>query len=635
MDILDILMAKKKSFTGETEKLTRQANEAMAKANEVAAKIEDAEDLLSAAQTANETAQSVAENLESLQEDIQTATNQIIDNKISTALNNLNIDVGVTNVGVEDNNSASYKSKRARITKNNTDTIYDISKNYTATGSHEDGSMTQKAITDALTAQKTELEAKIHNSNGSGNISGNLIDADPGSLVIVGDNGNIASSTITENDLIQTQILLGNYIPEAAVGIEIDYDNKITNRIQEAIGLNPGTDFDKYPMYGGRKRCLVADDGEILAFENDENYTEDGSLGQVMVYQPKFYYFRSPLKTTKVEGRTIINKEIIYISAIKQSGFKIFPTFLNSDDNELDYILLPAYEGGTFDISANQYNITDEQNVDVDNDLLASVAGIKPTSNISVTNMNKLATNRGQGWSLTNLAAISANQMLMIIEFGSLNLQSTFNKGITKLNGDSTINISCNTGATTNLGSTSGMALSTTQYKNGSTTTYTEEGTCAISYRGMENPYGNIWHFIGDAKVIQNNNKQYLTYKNNRGETKIFGSAIPANSDWISYFGYDENATWAFIPTVCQNANSAVPVGDYVYISSQNNNDKCCVIGGKGSAADYAGPFYYGMDYNYDTAGVSYGGELMYTPNINTNIYSANIAKWRSELGGE
>ena len=42
MNLLDILIAKKKSFTGETESLVRRANAAMAQANTVAEKLEQA-----------------------------------------------------------------------------------------------------------------------------------------------------------------------------------------------------------------------------------------------------------------------------------------------------------------------------------------------------------------------------------------------------------------------------------------------------------------------------------------------------------------------------------------------------------------------------------------------------------------
>ena len=634
MNILDILIAKKKSFTGETESLVRQANAAMAQANTVAAKIEDAQEALETAQAANEAAQTVAANLESIQNDLNTAAAAIADAHIETALNNFELSNTVTQTIVEDSNTANYKSKSVKVTKNNANTTYTVEKNYTTTGQNEDGSMTQKAVTDALNSQKTYLETKINNipsSNNNNSATIHFSTDDANSLVSIDNNGDLTASTIKEDDVIKTQIALGIYNPISALGIEVDYDNRTITRKQEAENLSAGTDFDNYSMYGGRKRCIVNNNGEIIAFYGDNNYIEDGSAGQVMVYQPKFYYMRIPLRTTISTERTIINKEIIYISAVKQAGFSIHPIFLDSNDNELEYVLLSAYEGSTFDTSAENYNINDTQNIDFSADLLSSVANVKPASgtsqNLNVENAERLAQNRGANWHLTSLAAESMNQLLMIIEFGALNIQNAFNKGITKLT-DKNYNISCYTGATAALGNSSGMAAETTDGTN----TYTTEGFSAISYRGVENPYGNIWSFIGDAKVVSRNGNQYMTYKNNKNEIKTFASAIANTSNWVSYFGYDQEAPWAFIPTQAQNANSAVPIGDYIYVSSQNSEDKCCVIGGKASATEYAGPFYYAMDYIYYTAGYSYGTRLMYKPIYNSEIYLNNIIKWGGDI---
>lgn len=631
MNIIDILIAKKKSFTGETESLVRRANEAMAQANTVANKIEDAQEALEAAQTANETAQSVAANLEELQTNLSAAAANVVDDRINVALSNLNINNVVTSTSIEDDNTNTYKGKRAKISKNGVESSYNVEKNYTSVGQNEDGAMTQKAITNALNTQKTYLENKINSipvSGGSNtNVTVHFSADDANSLVAIDSNGDLTPSSIKEEDVIKTQFALGTYTPISAVGIEIDYDNRTIARRQEAEYLSAGTDFDSYPMYGGRKRCIVNNNGEIVAFYGENNYVEDGSAGQVMVYQPKFYYMRTPLRTTNSAERIFINQEIIYISAVKQAGFTIHPIFLDENDHELDYVLLSAYEGSAFDTSANSYNTNDAQNVDFSADLLSSIANVKPISgvsqNLNVANAEQLAQNRGANWHLTNLAAEAMNQLLMIIEFGALNIQNAFNKGITKLTERSS-NISCYTGATSALGNSSGMAAETTDGTN----TYTTEGYSAISYRGVENPYGNIWTFIGDVKVVSKNGTQYMTYKDNKNETKTFTSAIANSTNWISYFGYDKNATWAFIPVQAQNANSAVPVGDYVYVNATSTNDKCCGLGGKASANEYAGPFYYAMDYNYDTSMYSYGGRLMYKPVYNSDAYLMNIAKW-------
>ena len=85
------------------------------------------------------------------------------------------------------------------------------------------------------------------------------------------------------------------------LGLQVDYKNKTYTRIAGAKGLNAGDNFDKFSMYGGRKRCTVADDGTITSFYGDENYVEDGSIGQVMVYQPKFYYMITPIDLDPIE----------------------------------------------------------------------------------------------------------------------------------------------------------------------------------------------------------------------------------------------------------------------------------------------------------------------------------------------
>jgi len=49
MDIVDIILARAKSFTGETKTLIQQAQNAMEKANEVATILQDAQDANAAA----------------------------------------------------------------------------------------------------------------------------------------------------------------------------------------------------------------------------------------------------------------------------------------------------------------------------------------------------------------------------------------------------------------------------------------------------------------------------------------------------------------------------------------------------------------------------------------------------------
>jgi len=142
-------------------------------------------------------------------------------------------------------------------------------------------------------------------------------------------------------------------------------------------------------MYGGRKRCNVSDNGTITAFYGDNNYTEDGSNGQVMVYQPKFYYQRIPISTIDNKVGKIITKDSFIISSTPQTGFKLHPIFKTTTNDTLDYVLLSAYEGGLYDVSASTYVTTTVSNVDFNNDKLSSVSGVKPITGSSGLNLQK------------------------------------------------------------------------------------------------------------------------------------------------------------------------------------------------------------------------------------------------------
>lgn len=633
MDILDILIAKNQSFTGETAKLTKQAKEAMAKANQVAKKIDDAEDALAAAQeaqtaaeAANTRAQEIATELEDMKEEVASAASEVV----ATATEELQsaIDEAVTEVDVEDENTSSYKSKKMKVRKKGILNILGIMKNYTSTGSNEDGSMTQKAITNALSSQKTELENKIKNikpsGSGSGNISGNVSAADEGSIVSIDENGNITASSIKEADVILTQIITGTYQNDEVVGLELDYANKTFARLQGAKNLTAGQDFDKFTFYGGRKRCVVSTSGDIEYFLTGEEDASTLANKRIMVYQPAFYYLRVPLSVSKISNGIKINKEHLYLADKRYAGFSLHPLFRDENGNALRYVLLPAFESGTYRVSAGAYELGDAQDVDLENDCLVSIINAKPisgqTQNFTVGAAKKMCENNGTGWKMTDLAFESANQMLMTVEYGKPNIQSAFNIGITQLTSSSGINFSCNTGSTLSLLNESGQASATINVRNGNSATYSSVGQCAISYRGMENPFGNMWRFIDNVTIVNN----IVTYKD-----QIIDFKIAASENWVSAFGYDKNNDWVFLPIEATNANSSLPVGDYYYPPLTANTVYTGIIGGYSVSGTNAGIFYYSFNPEKDTFHFQHDtARVMYIPTPNTLTDNHNYNLW-------
>ena len=141
-------------------------------------------------------------------------------------------------------------------------------------------------------------------------------------------------------------------------------------RLAGAVDRTPGAMFDDIQAFGGRKRCILTDDGVVLAYHGEPGYTETGALTQaitlgedenavtyevgtkvqVMVEQPKFYYKVVPLELEKViSGKGFhLRKARYYVSDVKKTGFKLHPAFIR-DGQIKDFIYLSAYEGCAFD----------------------------------------------------------------------------------------------------------------------------------------------------------------------------------------------------------------------------------------------------------------------------------------------
>lgn len=628
MDILDIIIAKKLSADSQSEAAVARANKAVREAAEA---VEDAQAAIQtvegAAEAATEAAQAATDAIAHIDEAIQEAIEEVdIDGKIKS----LSVDVTTT-----DPLGADYRLVQLQTTyPDSTVAAKTITKLYKTAGTHIDGTMTQKAIKDYIDS---------HGGGGGGSI--NFGPENAGHIITVDADGAPVVSEITTDALADALIIVDAFEAEDAVGIEADYENKIFKRTQLAAELTMGTDFDQFPMYGGRMRCNVADDGTINAFYGDPTYTEDGSNGQVMVYQPKFYYKRLPTRTedSKTVGK-LIRKESIIVSGTKQAAFKCHPLFINENGEELNYVLLPAFEATTYDASNRAYRAHDESGINFNTDMLASVAGVKPVGGVNnvltPANAERLAVNRGEGWHITNMAAEAAMQMLEIVEFGSPNGQAALGSGICSIDNQSGFNCASNTGSTS--GNGIGAAASTINEINGVQTAYTTDGKVSINYRGVENPWGNIWKYIGGAKMIGNGSQgggiPYICSDfdyDNLNKYNPVGFGIPSVYGWISAFGYgNKDYDWVFMPAECSNvANSALPIGDELW-SISNLNGQCIVaVGGTCTFGLSDGPFYYGCDRRDNQYARHYGARLMFIPTKN-EIYEANCIKWQAKQGG-
>lgn len=428
---------------------------------------------------------------------------------------------------------------------------------------------------------------------------------------------------------------LGMIETEDVLGITMDYKNKTCTRIAGAKNLTAGADFDKFSMYGGRKRCNVSDGGTINAYYGDEGYTEDGSNGQVMVYQPKFYYLVCPLEYDRQETGYgyHLRKANYYVSETQRAGFKLHPAFYDKNGNEVDYILMSAYEGCIYDTSANAYLKNDEQVMDASKDKFSSIAGTRPASGVSQNltrpNIEQMAKNRGEGWHSLGIKTASMEQLLMIVEMGMMNLQTAIGQGVVNLpwstGSDTTSSYAGATGSTASLGNGTGRATKTTTYEGGKATDYTVNGKTSICYRGVENFWGNIWKFAYGVNIWGNGKMAggmpYICSDFNYAEGKNTdnyegaGFTVTKANGYISAMGYSTKYDWLFMASECLG-NSSLPVGDYTYITENLNGYRIARLGGGWGGGSNAGGFCWGLADGVGSRGRDIGGRLVYVPTV-------------------
>lgn len=588
---------------------TSKAN--TAKSN-VDAAVSTANQTITNANTAKSNLDSSIKNASTAQSDVQSTINTA--NATNTTLKDTTATASTVNSNLNRTISSANNAKTSlQETINNSDTAK----------SNLSGVITQSAKSqqDLNTAVSVANDALQSLSSENASAKSNLEE-------LRGENFNSQEILSGVADL---RAYLGLYDSDV-VGVQVDYKNKTYKRLGAASGLNGGSDFDQFPMFGGRKRCNVANDGTINAWYGDSTYKEDGSNGQVMVYQPAFWYLVAPVEYEKQSTGVgyHLRKANYYVSGKARAGFRLHPAFFDASGNEVDHIFFSAFRGSIYDTSAKAYVKDDAQVCDAGTDLFCSISGVKPASgynqNLTRTSIEQMAQNRGAGWHGDTIKATSANQLLMLIEYAG-NLQTAIERGVvdipwTGLASDDTSSYAVNTGGTSGLGNATGHADSSTQQINGQTLTNTTNGKRSISYRGMEDPWGNMWDFVYGLNFYYESGKPFLGYvckDFNFAESKqtdnyeSIGFTLPSENGYISAMGYSTKFDWLFLPSEVKG-DSALPIGDYYYQNNTWNGYRIALLGGYWGHGVSAGGFYWSVGIGVGYRSRHIGGRLVYVP---------------------
>lgn len=457
-----------------------------------------------------------------------------------------------------------------------------------------------------------------------GNAENVSLNVDPGAVATIGDIQDL------QEQIADLQAYVG-YTDGDIYGVEADFINKKFTRLAGAVNRTPGAGFDGINAFGGRRRCNVADDGTVVAYYGEAGYSETGKLTQavvvgegstartfnagtivqVMVEQPKFYYKVVPLDLEPVEGGKgfHMRKGRWYVSDTKKNGFKLHPAFI-SNGVEKNFIYLAAYEGSLWDASAAQYILNDAQVADFTTDMLSSIANAKPISGLTQSltrgNTRKLAQKRGAGWQQGYGQTAAATQLLFLVEYASFNMQEKIGVGATQKTDDGATSMTEITGATSNLGNATGSVNN-------------PNGVNIVTYRGEENFYGNIWWFVDGMNINAKGIHELYVTDHDFADDKIVdnyknaGITLAKTNGYVSAFGYNEEYDWLFVTSETKG-NSSLPVGDYFYQNNTYNGIMIVLLGAGWYYRLNAGGFCW---YVSSVSGDRYrdlGGRLVYVP---------------------
>ena len=364
------------------------------------------------------------------------------------------------------------------------------------------------------------------------------------------------------------------------------------------------SDFDNHPLWGNIRRCQLTKPGDNWQAAYGSNARGDGlttTTNYMMTEIPRAHVI------TWDDGD-------YHGWCLADAPFKGYPTgteissvghpWFNQRGNSsapLERGYVGCYKGCATDTSDNNTGT------------LQSRSGVAPTGNVTQANFEAKANNIGTKWGITNVWYQSLLQLLMYTEFGTLNIQSALAPGFTK----STNTAPQTTGVDDNLMGTNGTGGGT--------------DVQGVNYRGINNPYGDIWeHRIGwnstdaEYRVLKADGTGTIadtlasgSYDATSGITPLNGTTNISGTDGGNYcHGYAKSVLNVdplklfFIPSSLTGSETTY-LCDYFYSHSVGKT-ACLLAGGYWAHAGIAGPGSLYLSNDLSAVNADFGARLEY-----------------------
>lgn len=325
-------------------------------------------------------------------------------------------------------------------------------------------------------------------------------------------------------------------------------------RIEDSVGLTANAtkdgssvtnDFDNiYPWSDIITVNYDVENDKVVAQYGDANFTFDGTNGEVMTYIPHFYIERTQDDTYE----TIRISEFMFDNAVE----------------------VPAFYIGRYTISDGYHSKN-------------GVSSLVST-NIATFRTNTMA--KGDGWHQLDWHYFVL-EYLYLVEYANADSQSMLGQGVCSVSAQ-VQNGGCDT-----LGMHSGCLAN-----NGGT---------SVIYRGVENPFGNIWQFLDGCNIINNVLYGCTNYNHYKSDTTdeytLIGKLATSNGN-PNKMCYDNDLPLFAMP---KEVGTSV-YGDYFWQASGN---RIAIVGGSWGNGAVDGFFYFNANGASSVAGAGVGGRLI------------------------
>ena len=297
----------------------------------------------------------------------------------------------------------------------------------------------------------------------------------------------------------------------------------ITTEPVPAVGTGSGSSpFDKYMPWMEMEEYNIEAETGMRTKKGNSNFTRTQPTKPVLVKIPEFYY--------KVEKSGTIFR--YYVADGPVDEFHLHPG------------------SGCY---VARYEAIGSNNSSLGSFLGSYSSTLAPSTRQTRDTYRTRARNMASGFQLYDFAAWCAVGLLYRVEYADWGSQEKISRGIV------------NDNAAHKTGETDAMVYHTGRAAGGLI------NTAAVQYRGIENPWGNVFEWIDGINV--NNRVPYIctepnSYADDTTSNYTSSGITLPNSGWIKGLGFSSAFPWALLPDTTGGGSATTYIPDYINSSS-------------------------------------------------------------------